>query len=279
MITLFNDHVLLNVVEKTNLRKESLEKSLQNSYNKDTMEKEKITPTTEFLTGTRDSLPIAIGYFSVCFTFGIMAAKAGISPWMAGLFSLANVTSAGQFAGLQLIIAGTTYFEMFLTQLVINLRYALMSLSLTQKLSKDCHTGKRLVMAFGVTDEIFAVSVSRDRPVTFAYMMGLEITPILAWSLGAIAGGIANNLLPTSVQSALGIALYAMFVAIVMPPARKNPHIAIVAGIALMISCILKYAPVLSRISSGFAIIICTVIAAGIGAALFPVENAKEADS
>ena len=257
----------------------SLEKSPQNSYNKDTMEKEKITPTTEFLTGTRDSLPIAIGYFSVCFTFGIMAAKAGISPWMAGLFSLVNVTSAGQFAGLQLIIAGTTYFEMFLTQLVINLRYALMSLSLTQKLSKNCHTGKRLVMAFGVTDEIFAVSVSRDIPVTFAYMMGLEITPILAWSLGAIAGGIANNLLPTSVQSALGIALYAMFVAIVMPPARKNHHIAIVAGIALLISCILKYAPMLSRISSGFAIIICTVVAAGIGAVLFPVENAKEADS
>ena len=208
-----------------------------------------------------------------------MAAKAGISPWMAGLISLVNVTSAGQFAGLQLIVAGTTYIEMFLTQLVINLRYALMSLSLTQKLHSNCHTGKRLVMAYGVTDEIFAVSVSRDRPVTFSYMMGLILPSVLGWTFGTIAGGIANNLLPTSVQSALGLALYAMFVAIVMPPARKNPHIAIVAGIALTISCILRYAPVVNRISSGFAIIICTVVAAGIGAVLFPVENAKEADS
>ena len=262
-----------------NLPCKSLEKSPQNSYNKDTMEKEKITPTTEFLCGAKDSTPIAIGYFSVSFTFGIMAAKAGISPWMAGLISLVNVTSAGQFAGLQLIVAGTTFLEMFLTQLVINLRYALMSLSLTQKLHSNCHTGKRLVMAYGVTDEIFAVSVSRDRPVTFSYMMGLILPSVLGWTFGTIAGGIANNLLPTSVQSALGIALYAMFVAIVMPPARKNHHIAIVAGIALLISCILKYAPMLSRISSGFAIIICTVVAAGIGAVLFPVENAKEADS
>jgi predicted branched-subunit amino acid permease len=110
-------------------------------------------------------------------------------------------------------------------------------------------------------------------------MMGLILPSVLGWTLGTIAGGIANNLLPTSVQSALGLALYAMFVAIVMPPARKNPHIAIVAGIALTISCILRYAPVVNRISSGFAIIICTVVAAGIGAALFPVENAKEADS
>jgi predicted branched-subunit amino acid permease len=182
------------------------------------MEKEKITPTTEFLCGAKDSTPIAIGYFSVSFTFGIMAAKAGISPWMAGLISLVNVTSAGQFAGLQLIVAGTTYIEMFLTQLVINLRYALMSLSLTQKLHQDCHTGKRLVMAYGVTDEIFAVSVSRDRPVTFSYMMGLILPSVLGWTLGTIAGGIANNLLPTSVQSALGLALYAMFVAIVTAP-------------------------------------------------------------
>ena len=105
------------------------------------MEEKKITTTTEFLSGAKDSLPIAIGYFSVSFTFGIMAAKAGVSPLMAGLISLVNVTSAGQFAGLQLMITGTTYLEMFLTQLVINLRYALMSLSLTQKLSKDCHTG------------------------------------------------------------------------------------------------------------------------------------------
>lgn len=177
------------------------------------------------------------------------------------------------------MIAGTTYLEMFLTQLVINLRYALMSLSLTQKLSRDCHTGKRLLMAYGVTDEIFAVSVSRDRPVTLSYMMGLILPSVLGWTLGTIAGAIANNLLPASVQSALGLALYAMFVAIVMPPARKNPHIALVAIIALAISCVLKYVPVFASISSGFAIIICTVLAAAVGAIFFPVEATGEVDS
>ena len=154
-----------------------------------------------------------------------------------------------------------------------------MSLSLTQKLHKDCHTGKRLLMSYCVTDEIFAVSISRDRPVTFSYMMGLILPSVVGWTVGTICGGIANNLLPASVQSALGLALYAMFVAIVMPPARKNPSIAIVAVIALVISCILKYAPILNRISSGFAIILCTIIAAAVGAILFPVEATGEVDS
>ena len=229
----------------------------------------------ELKNGMKDGIPIAVGYFSVSFTFGIMAASVGISPWLAGLISLSNVTSAGQFAGLTMMVSGASLFEMFLTQLVINLRYALMSLSLSQKLSHGTGTLKRMLIAFANTDEIFAVAINHTGPVTPIYMAGLESLPILGWTAGTIAGAVANNLLPAAIQSALGVALYGMFVAIVIPPARKNLHIAIVAVIALVASCILHYVPVFSTISSGFAIILCTLIAAGLGAFLFPVDDSE----
>lgn len=227
----------------------------------------------DFKNGIRDGLPIAIGYFGVSFTFGIMAAQAGISPWLAGLISLTNVTSAGQFAGLTMIVAQASMAEVLLTQLVINLRYALMSLSLSQKLSRGTGTGKRMLMAFGNTDEIFAVASTRKQDVTPEYMAGLESLPILLWTLGTVAGAIATGLLPTAVSTAMGLALYAMFVAIVLPPVRKDRHIAAVALVAMVVSCLLYYTPGLKNISSGFAIIISTVLAAGLGAFLFPVQE------
>ncbi|MBE5891192.1 MAG: AzlC family ABC transporter permease [Lachnospiraceae bacterium] len=216
--------------------------------------------------GLKDSIPIAIGYFSVSFTFGIMAAGFGISPWMAGIISLCNVTSAGQFAGITLLASGAPYFELFLTQLIINLRYALMSLTLTQNLASSVKTPQRLLMSYGITDEIFAVAVTRKKPLTLSYMIGLEWFPIFSWTVGTVLGAIANNLLPASIQSALGIALYAMFVAIVLPVARESKGVCFVALIALCLSCIFYYVPVLNRISSGFSIIICTLLASGIGA-------------
>ena len=228
--------------------------------------------TTEFQEGVKDSIPIAVGYFSVSFTFGIMAAGYGISPWMAGLISLTNVTSAGQFAGLTLMMEGTTWLEMILTQFVINLRYALMSLSLTQKLSDSMKTKERLIASYAVTDEIFAVAVTKEKPLTLPYLLGLEWVPILSWTAGTIAGGIANNLLPDSVQSALGLALYGMFVAIVLPPARESKAVLFVVILALIVSCLLYYVPLFRGISSGFSIIICTLLAAGLGAVLFPQE-------
>ena len=227
----------------------------------------------DFKNGIRDGMPIAIGYFGVSFTFGIMAAQAGISPWVAGLISLTNVTSAGQFAGLTMIVAQASMAEVFLTQMIINLRYALMSLSLSQKLKKGTGTGKRMLMAFGNTDEIFAVASTRGQDVTPAYMAGLESIPLLLWTLGTVVGAVATGLLPTAVSTAMGLALYAMFVAIVLPPARKDPHIAVVSAVAMGISCLLYYAPGLKNISSGFAIIISTVLAAGLGAFLFPVKE------
>ncbi len=228
---------------------------------------------SDFRQGIKQSIPIAVGYFSVSFTFGIMAAKAGLSPLIAGIISLTNVTSAGQFAGLSVIASGASMFEMFLTQFIINLRYALMSLSLSQKVSRSMTPVQRMLIAFANTDEIFAVSVTYQGEVTAMYMAGLESLPILCWTAGTVAGAAATDLLPVPVQSALGVALYGMFIAIVIPPARKNWRIAAVALIAMGASCLIRYLPVLHFISSGSSIIICTLLAAGLGAVMFPVND------
>ena len=228
---------------------------------------------SDFRQGIKQSVPIAVGYFSVSFTFGIMAAKIGMSPLTAGIISLTNVTSAGQFAGLSVIASGASMFEMFLTQFIINLRYALMSLSLSQKVSGKMTQLQRMLIAFANTDEIFAVSVTYPGEVTAMYMAGLESMPVLCWTAGTVAGAVATDLLPAPVQSALGVALYGMFVAIVIPPARKNWRIAAVAVIAMAASCLIHYLPALHFISSGFSIIICTLLAAGLGAFLFPVPD------
>lgn len=229
--------------------------------------------SNDLKTGLKDGIPIAVGYFSVSFSFGIIAAKAGISPAIATLISLTNMTSAGQFAAINLIVAGSSYFEMFLTQLVINLRYSLMSLSLSQKTTPEFSTPKRLVLSAVITDEVFGVAAVRQQKISPSYLAGLEILPIIGWTGGTFAGAAAGSILPAAVLSALGIALYGMFIAIVLPPARENRHIAAVALIALLISCILYYVPIFSFISSGFAIVICTIIAAGIGAVFFPIEE------
>ena len=228
---------------------------------------------SDFRMGIKQSIPIAVGYFSVSFTFGIMAAKAGLSPLIAGIISLTNVTSAGQFAGLSIIASGASMVEMFLTQLIINLRYALMSLSLSQKIPQNMSTLKRMLIAFANTDEIFAVSITYTGEITPMYMAGLESLPVLCWTAGTVVGAVATDLLPHPIQSALGVALYGMFIAIVIPPAKKNKGITIVALIAMAMSCMIKYIPALGFISSGFSIIICTLLAAGLGAFLFPISD------
>ena len=227
----------------------------------------------EFLRGVRDSVPIALGYFSVSFTFGIMAAGFGIPPLTAGAISLLNVTSAGQFAGISLFASGAAYFELFLTQLIINLRYALMSITISQKLSDKIKTRHRLLISYGITDEIFAVALTNEKPLTLKYMLGLEWVPILSWTFGTLAGAIANNLLPPSIQSALGIALYAMFVAIVTPAVRKSRAVMYVAFIAMALSILFYVLPLFSNLSSGFSIIISTVVASAIGAVFLPTKE------
>ena len=232
-----------------------------------------------FTDGIRDSIPIALGYLSVSFGFGIMASGAGLSPLTAALISLCNVTSAGQVAGLSVMTAGGTLFEMALTQLVINMRYALMSLSLSQKMDKSFTIPHRLASSFFITDEIFAVAAGKACDVNKKYMYGLGILPVLSWTLGTFLGAVAGELLPEAVKNALGIAIYGMFVAIVIPASKKSAGTAAVVAAAVAISCALKYIPAFSFISPGFAVIICAVAAALAGAVFFPVPSSDDKEA
>lgn len=226
--------------------------------------------------GIRDGIPIAVGYFSVSFTFGMMAVQSGISPFHAVLISLLNLTSAGQFAGLTVIVSNASLMEMALTQLVVNIRYALMSVSLSQKLDDSVKMRSRLLIAYGNTDEIFAVASSKPGTVGAKYLYGLILLPVLGWVGGTLAGAVASTLLPATVISALGVALYGMFLAIVVPPAKEHKEVRTVVLIALALSCAFYYLPVLRQVSSGFMIIICTVAAAAVGAVLFPLKEGEE---
>ena len=224
-----------------------------------------------FLKGVNHGIPIGLGYLSVAFTFGMKAVADGLSPAQALLISMTNVTSAGQFAGLPLIIAQASRVELALTQLIINLRYALMSLSLSQRLDKSMTTLHRLIFSFMNTDEIFAVASGQPGKVGRVYLYGLMSTPYIGWALGTILGAVAGQLLPEFLRTALGIAIYGMFLAIILPPARKERPVRVVVILAVAMSLMFRYLPVLSRVSSGFVIIICAVVASTVGALLFPV--------
>lgn len=231
----------------------------------------------EFKRGLKDGVPIALGYFAVSFSVGILAIQSGISIFQACLMSLTNVTSAGQFAGIQVIAAAGTLLEIAMTQFIINLRYALMSLSLSQKLGEDVKLWQRFVIAFANTDEIFAVAMSNQKSLTFPYMLGLQILPVAGWVGGTFLGSFAYQLLPPSLGIAMNVMLYAMFIAIVIPDARRKKSILLVSIAAIGISSMFYYLPMLKQISSGISIIICTIIAASLGAVIFPVEEEKEA--
>ena len=232
-----------------------------------------------FRRGLKDGVPIGLGYFAVSFTFGMMAVSGGMSTWQAALISLTNLTSAGQFAGLDIILASGSYWEMALTQLIINLRYCLMSFSLAQKLRRDVPWAHRIVVAFGVTDEIFGVSASQEGKISPWYNYGAMCVAIPGWTLGTIAGGISGNLLPAFMVSALSVAIYGMFLAVIIPTAKKNRTVLGVVIGAMAVSSLFAVVPVLKKVSSGFVIIITTVVVAGIAALICPVkeeENAHE---
>lgn len=230
----------------------------------------------EFMQGIRDGRAIGIGYLSVSFTFGIAAVASGLDWWQALVVSLMNLTSAGQFAGITVMAATGSYIEMAVSQFIINLRYALMSISLSQKVDKEFHTGKKMLLGFAVTDEIFAVSMSKEGEVSSRYFAGLTILPLLGWNLGTLAGAVLGDVLPNNVTAALGLAIYGMFIAIVVPVAKKNKQIMLIVLLAIILSFCLYYLPVLNQISSGFAIIICAVAASAVGAWLFPVDEEEE---
>ncbi len=229
----------------------------------------------DFLEGSRLSIPIALGYFPVSFTFGLMAVRGGIPVWIVILISMTNLTSAGQFAGTNLIIAGAGLAEIAVTTFVINIRYMLMSLSLSQRLAAGVSNLKRLLMAFGVTDETFTVAAMQKRNINFSFMAGLELLPYMGWAAGTAAGALVCTLLPETLQNSMGIALYAMFIALVIPAAKKSRAALIVAGCAILLSAVLKWIPIFSFVSGGWRIIIATVIACTLGAKMFPPQDAE----
>ncbi len=223
----------------------------------------------EFREGLRDGIPIGLGYLAVSFAFGIQALQSGISVFDATLISLTNVTSAGQFAGLGVIAAGGSYLEMAGVQFIINLRYALMSASISQKLS-GVGTGKRLLMAFGMTDEIFGISAARKELTPF-YTYGAMVVSIFGWVLGTFLGAFAGQILPERLSAALGVALYGMFIAIVVPVAKEDRRILLAALSACALSALFAWAPVLRDISAGMRIILVTVLVAGGAAKASPM--------
>lgn len=232
-----------------------------------------------FKRGIQDGIPIGLGYFAVSFTFGMMAVSGGLTAWQAVLISLTNLTSAGQFAGLGIIVAGGSMWEMALTQLVINLRYCLMSFSLSQKLEKNISTGHRLAVAFGVTDEIFGVSASQEGRLSPWYNYGVMSMAIPGWTLGTLVGAVLGNVLPGFLVSALNVAIYGMFLAVIIPSVKKNKSVLGVVIGAMAISTVFAVVPVLNKVSSGFVIIITTLIVAGLAAHFSPIPEEKEAES
>ncbi len=226
---------------------------------------------SDFLRGASHGIPISLGYLSVSFGFGIKAVNAGLSVIESSLISATNLTSAGQVAGVDIIALGGTILEMILVQLTINIRYSLMALSLSQKLDNKFTLPHRLLASYGITDEIFAVCSAQKQKLTPSYMYGMILVSAVGWISGTALGAAAGQLLPESISSALGIVLYGMFIAIIVPPARKQRSVLLVVIISAIISIIFKY--LITFVSSGFSVIICALIASATGALLFPVKE------
>lgn len=227
----------------------------------------------EIKEGIKDGIPIALGYFSVSVAFGVAAVQSGVPYWGATLISLTNLTSAGQKAGVDVMAVGGGVLLLILTTLIINMRYFLMGVSLSQKVESRMPLWQRLLVAFGITDEIYAVSMSRKTDLSAAYMAGLIIPPILGWTGGTLVGSVATEFMPDMLADAMGIALYGMFIAVIVPPSKENRNILATVIMAIVLSVAFTYLPYVSALGSGWAVIIITVAVSGIAATLFPIEE------
>ena len=225
-----------------------------------------------FTSGLRKSMPIALGYFPVAFTFGIMATAGGVDPITALIISLTNFTSAGQFAGTQIMIVGGPLVEIAITTFIINIRYMLMSLAISQKL-EPTKLWERLVLAFGITDESFALVTLEKKKIPFLHMLGIILGPYIGWALGTFCGAYASSLLPQNLQQSMGIALYALFIALIIPGMKKAKAVCIVVIVSIGISLAFHYMPFIRDFTSGWKIITITLIGSSIGAWLFPINE------
>lgn len=228
-----------------------------------------------FIRGLRSGIPIGLGYLSVSFTFGILAVSYGFTWWQAVVISMTTLTSAGQLAGIGIMVNPGQYIEMLVSQLTINIRYSFMSVSLSQKAASEFRGIKRWLFGFFITDEIFAVA-SAQNEVSTKFFAGLTVMPYIGWTLGTLLGGVMGNVLPESVMNALCIAIYGMFIAIIAPAVKKSKPLLLVVGAAVLLSCCFRYIPILSNISSGLSVCICAILSAVFGALMFPVKEETE---
>lgn len=230
----------------------------------------------EFINGIKDGIPISLGYFSVSMAFGLTAALSGFPMWAAILTSFTNLTSAGQFAGINIVIAGGRLVELAITTIIINMRYFLMSLSISQKIDSSMKLWQRFLISFGITDEIFAVSMRHQRALTAHYMAGLILTPVIGWTAGTAVGAVAISIMPQALSSAMGIALYGMFIAIIIPPAREKKSVLAAVLVSIVVSVIFKFAPILNSFSEGWTVIIIAVAVSAFCASVFPLKEVQE---
>ena len=229
--------------------------------------------------GLRDGFPIALGYFAVSFGFGILAISYGLSWYEALFISMFNLTSAGQLAAVPLLATGGSLFELAATQVVINSRYALMSVALSQRLGKSVKFIDRFPIGFANTDENFAVAIGKGQPLGRKYLYGLILTPYFGWTLGTLIGALAGNILPELVVTALSVSFYAMFIAIVVPLAKKSVPVLLCALSSVGVSCLFAYAPGFNKVPSGFVIVIAAVVVSSFFALVAPISDEKEEDT
>ena len=226
-----------------------------------------------FRTGVHHGIPIALGYFSVATAFGLIAVNGGCTAVEALFISLFNVTSSGQFAGVTVMASAGSYIEMAMTQFLINARYSLMAISLSQKVDSRFTTLPRILLSTFITDEIYAVAIGQKEDVSAKYYAGLSCLPYVGWAAGTFFGAFMGNILPQVLTTSLSIGLYGMFIAIVVPVVKSSRKTLIIVGISLAISCLLYFIPAFDKVSAGFAIIISAVIASAAGALLFPIDD------
>ena len=232
-----------------------------------------------FVMGLKNSVPVGLGYLSVSFAFGIFAVSKGMKPIEALLISMFNLTSAGQLAAVPIIASGGKFIELALTEFIINIRYSLMSILLAEKADKNFTAKKRAALSFGITDEIFALGYLRNGSLKYEYFFGLLPIPYFCWSIGSILGAVAGNILPQIIISALGIMIYAMFTAIVLPEAKKQKAVAFCSLLSIALSLAFYYIKFLKAVPAGFALIICAVAASVISALIFPKKDEEETET
>ena len=226
----------------------------------------------KYKTGLKDGIPIGLGYLSVSFTFGIMAIKCGLFPWQALMISMLTLTSAGQLSAISIMVSPGRYFEMFTSQLTINIRYAFMGIVLSQKTDSKFTRFWKWLLAFFITDEIFGVASTKEN-VTRSYLLGLSTLPYFGWALGTLLGTLIGSVVPTFIMNALCLAIYGMFIAIITPEAKANKKVLIAVIVATLISIIFFYVPLINSVPSGIAISISAILAALLCAILFPIKE------